>query len=50
MDKVSLSIIIDELDRIATNLYEEKIDGVDASFEIFKIIDDLVGWLKYLKL
>jgi hypothetical protein len=49
MDKVSLSIIIDELDRISINLYEEKIDGVDASFEIDKVIDNLVGWLKYLK-
>lgn len=49
MDEVSLSIIIDELNKISEYLYDEEIDRVDASFEIDKIIDELYGWLKCLK-
>lgn len=49
MDEVSLSIIIDELNKISEYLYNEEIDRVDASFEIDKIIDELYGWLKCLK-
>lgn len=48
MDKVSLQIIIDNLNKISTQLYDERIDRVDASFEIDKIIDDLNDWIKYL--
>ena len=49
MDKVSLSIIIDKLNEISTRLYDEEIDRVDASFLIDEVIDDLLGWLKFLK-
>lgn len=49
MDKVSLSIIIDKLNKISARLYDEEIDRVDASFLIDEVIDDLFGWLIYLK-
>ena len=49
MDKASLNIIIDKLNEISARLYDEEIDRADASFLIDEVIDDLFGWLKYLK-
>ena len=48
MDKVSLSIIIEEFTNIHDQLYDENIDPVDASFKLGKVIDDLNGWMDYL--
>lgn len=48
MDKISLQLIIDKLDKLSVALYDERIDKVDASFEIDEVIGDLNGWLLYL--
>lgn len=46
MDKVSLLILIDKLKSISLRLYDEDIDGIDGSYELDEIIDDLEGWVR----
>ena len=48
MDKVTLSLLIDKLTSISQRLYNEESNGVEISFEIDEIIDNLNGWLDYL--
>lgn len=48
MNQVQMNIIIDELNEISKNLYDGTIDGVDASYQIDKLIDELEKAKKYL--
>lgn len=50
MDKISLQIIIDKLTNISDLAYHETIDGVDTSFQIDSVIDELKTWLAYLQI
>lgn len=50
MDKVSLSLIIDKLDALSLALYNERINKVQASFDLDEVIDELKSWLDYLPL
>lgn len=49
MNQVQMNIIIAELNEISQKLYDEKIDRVDASYEIDKIIDQLQKEIPYLE-
>ena len=49
MDKISLRLIIQRLDEISIAAYHEQIDGVEASFRIDSVIDELKGWKELME-
>ena len=42
MNKIEINILIDKLNGLAGRLYEWATNSVDASYEIDKIIDELI--------
>ena len=41
---IDMSIIIQKLCSLSENLYHENIDNVNASFELDKILDDMIDF------
>ena len=41
-NKIDMSIIIQKLTSLSENLYHENIDNVNASYELNKMLDDLI--------
>lgn len=41
IDIVTYSIIMDKLEQLSKNLYDEKLNPVDASFELDAIIEEI---------
>lgn len=41
IDVVTYSIIMDKLEQLSKNLYDEKLNPVDASFELDAIIEEI---------
>ena len=41
-NKIDMSIIIQKLTSLSENLYHENIDNVNASYELDKMLDDLI--------
>lgn len=41
IDIISYSIILDKLEQLSKQLYDETIDTVNASFELDKIIEEI---------
>lgn len=48
MNSVDLSIIRDKLYNLSGRMYDCVINGVDASYELDAIVDELDEWIEFL--
>ena len=48
LDKYNLSVILEKLNNISNKLYNERIDRVEASYEVDEVIDEVYNVLKGL--
>ena len=49
MNSVDLSIIREKLYNLSGRMYDCVIDGVDASYELDAIVDELDEWIEFLE-